>query len=352
MSNVWGLMADIHLHPWSAFATTTPEGVNNRLQGLLGEMHRCAAEVKAAGGHVIVIAGDVFHVRGSVSPTVLNATRDMLAATVAEFGVRWVIMPGNHDLEGKDTTRLSSAVTSLEMPGVCVISDVARVGSRLLIPWVEGADNLKRLLQSENIDQDTDLILHAPIDGVIEGLPLHGLDPTFLASLGARRVFAGHYHNHKAFSGGVYSIGALAHHTWSDVKTSAGFLLVSDTAVDWRQSRLPQFIDLDNLVSMDPVEIALTVDRNFVRVKVETAKTAEVEAARKELMDMGAAGVIVQAKPKAAARAASAPGTGPASTSSSVSLEVSVTDFIATRLSGDAMVEKIKAQAIDILSAV
>lgn len=354
MSKVWGLMADLHLHPWSAFASTNADGVNNRLAGLLSEMERCAGEVKAAGGNLIVIAGDVFHVRGSVSPTVLNATRDMMKKTVEELGVVWVVMPGNHDLEGKETTRISSAVTSLEMTGVHVISEPKRLGSLgnlLLIPWVERAADLKVMLQAENIDKDTDLILHAPIDGVIEGLPLHGIEPAFLASLGARRVFAGHYHNHKAFPGGVYSIGALAHHTWSDVKSSAGFLLVSDTQVEWRQSRLPQFIDLDNLVETDPTELSMAVDHNYVRVKVETSKTAEVEAARKELLDMGALGVIVQAKPKPASRPLTASG-AIASVSSGASLEVSVNDFVAAKLGSSPRVEKIKQAALDVLSAV
>lgn len=351
MKHPWGLMADLHLHPWSAFAQTSPNGMNNRLAGLLSEMERCAAEVHEAGGDTVVIAGDVFHVRGSVSPIVANATRDLLAETVRKYGTRWIIMPGNHDLETKHSTRLSSAVTGLEMDGVTIVNETTRIDDMVLVPWIEHTADLKKVLADCELDDKTDLILHAPIDGVIDGLPLHGIDPAFLKDLGARWVFAGHYHNHKVMLPGVVSIGALAHHTWSDVKSSAGFLLVEGDQFEWRASNLPQFIDLDNLVGMDKFEVTMTVDRNYVRVKVESGKASEVEQVRQELLEMGAAGVIVQAKPKAASRPVTATGSV-APTASGASLEVSVTDFAAARYAADPLIDKIKTEALSVLSAV
>lgn len=338
-SKPYGLMADLHLHAWSAFASVTPEGLNSRLKGLVNEIWRCAAEVKAAGGVNIIIAGDVFHVRGSVSPTVLNLTKDTMTAIYKELGVSFVIMPGNHDLEGKETTRLSSAVTGLESDAATVVSGVVPMPGISYAPWIESIEDLKTTLQGMAATLGaaaaavTDLMIHAPIDGVIKGLPAHGLEPEFLASLGFKRVFAGHYHNHKQVYDGssgtygcdVYSIGALAHHTWSDVGTRAGFLIVHPDRVDWRKSHLPEFIDLSQLMDIEPEEIPFLVDRNFVRIKVEVSKSSEVEKARAELMDMGALAVIVQAQPKPPERTSTA--ARPSSTAGG-SLEVSVTNFV------------------------
>jgi DNA repair exonuclease SbcCD nuclease subunit len=329
---IYGLMADLHLHAWSAFSSMTPEGVNSRLKGLLNEIERAAAEVKAAGGDTLVMAGDVFHVRGSVSPVVLNSTRDCMQRIV-DSGVNIVIMPGNHDLEGKHSTRLSSAVTALEMRGVSITNAPTYLMKprMVLVPWVENIDDLKAAIAALDTGasgffrQETDLILHAPIDGVIKGLPAHGLNPEYLADLGYKRVFAGHYHHHKRFDCDVHSIGALAHHTWSDVNSKAGFLLVHDDKVEYRKSHLPEFIDLSQLVGLDPdEELPFLVDGNFIRVKVESSKVKDVEAARKELLDMGAKAVLVQAQPKPTERTSTS---GAVSVSGS-SLEVSVTDFV------------------------
>jgi DNA repair exonuclease SbcCD nuclease subunit len=332
MSKVYGLMADVHLHSWSAFSETLPSGMNSRLALLLSEIKRCCRETKDAGGSDVVIAGDVFHVRGSVEPAVLNSMIDTLRECNSEFGTKFIVLAGNHDLSGKQANRLGSAVTALECGFVRVCNQVyiERDIGLMLVPWVENIDNLKEeivaLTKLDAYDhREFDLILHAPIDGVIKGLPDHGLAPEWLGSLGFKRVASGHYHNHKRFEGNVYSIGALSHHTWSDIGSKAGFLLVSDSGVNWRKSHLPEFIDLSQLTEMEPEDIPLVVDGNYVRVKVEASKTKDVEAARQELLDMGAKAVIVQALPKPPAREGSE--IRP-TVASGASLEVSVSDFI------------------------
>jgi DNA repair exonuclease SbcCD nuclease subunit len=362
-------MADLHLHEWSSFSGTTPDGQNTRLVGLLDEITRCAKETHEAGGTVVIMAGDIFHVRGSVSPPVLNALRDRLNGCNQQFGTCFIILAGNHDLAGKDSTRLGSAVTALECGYVSTVSasEYFRATGTALVPWHESIDDLKAAIKALDtgptgfFPDNTDLILHAPIDGVIKGLPLHGLDPDYLASLGFKRVLSGHYHNHKQmhpgfnaeaeegggdFYGEVYSIGALAHHTWSDIGTKAGFLIVHPDRVEWRKSHLPEFIDLSQLVDLDPADIPFLVDQNYVRVKVEASKTRDVEQARQELLDMGAKAVIVQAQPKPPVRE----GTERATVASGASLEVSVTDFI--KAMPGVAVEEVTKAALAVLGSV
>lgn len=355
-------MADLHLHPWSSFSTTDASGVNSRLLELLAEIYRGAATVKKAGGRKVVMAGDIFHVRGSVSPTVLNATKDMLAKCNDDFGTEFIIIPGNHDLEGKESTRLGSAVTALESIHVTVRNETYSDDQlrAVLFPWFESVSKLKAELETWKPGPGVcrDAIIHAPIDGVIPGLPMHGLDPEYLAGLGYRRVFAGHYHNHKQmhpgvamgdpatdsrFYGEVYSIGALAHRTWSDVGTRAGFLMVYPDRVDWMKSHLPEFVDLTRLVDLEPDEIPLMVDKNYVRVRVEASKVKDVEAARAELIKMGAAGVLVQTQPKPAAETARE---GAPSVKSGASLEVSVGEFVKSMKDVDHAAVAVEAMAV------
>jgi DNA repair exonuclease SbcCD nuclease subunit len=362
----YGLLADLHKHAWSQFSTVLPNGVNSRLQGLLDEVQRAAQEVKAAGGRKLVFAGDVFHVRGSVAPSVLNPVRDTLNDIVIGMDMEIVILAGNHDLEGKDATRLGSAITALEGPGIKVCNAISfdMDLNVVLVPWIESIEHLKKELELAAVATPVlanggaakfDLIIHAPIDGVIEGLPTHGLDAAWLSSLGFKRVFAGHYHNHRCMTHGdadshgvgeVWSIGALAHHTWSDIGSRAGFLIVHDDKVIWRKSHLPEFVDLGKAAEYcEPDELPLVVDGNYVRVRVDADKAKDAAAAREELLAMGARAVLVQAMPKAPVRE----GAVTASVVSGASLEASVTEFI-KGFAGD-RTEAVTKAAFEILGA-
>lgn len=357
----FGLMADLHMHRWTQFAGTTLEGLNSRLAGLLDEVRRCANEVGAAGGKVVVMAGDVFHVRGTIAPSVLNPLRDTLANCYHSYGVTFIVLAGNHDLEGRDSERLGSAVTALECEWVKVVNEPAYFpGINVhMVPWIEDVEKLKETIKAAStlnggppisvaVAAKRDLIIHAPIDGVIEGLPAHGLSPEWLADLGFRRVYSGHYHHHKSMvDDKVVSIGALAHHTWSDVRSKAGFLIVDSATgeYEWRASRLPQFIDMNDLVGLDEDEIRFSVDGNFVRMRVDADQAKLVEAARADLMGMGARGVIIQAQPKQSVRE----GAVAATVSSGASLEASLVAWVKGNLPLDIEAQVNKA-ALDVLT--
>ena len=322
----FGIISDTHHHAWSAFSTVLPSGINSRLDMLLKETHRCADEVREAGGDTIFHAGDLFHVRGSLAPSVLNPTLDCYKSLIVR-GFKIVILAGNHDLEGKESNRVSSAITALEGVGCRVVNkttyDMGGAAQMVMIPWTPVIAELKALIEMvDPADRaGCDLIIHAPLDGVIPGIPDHGLDPAWLAKLGFKRIFAGHYHHHKDFGGGVHSIGALAHHTWSDIGTKAGFLVVSETAVKWHKSHAPEFVEIT--AETDIEEIPLIVDGNFVRAKINSSDAGDVRELREHLLDSGAKGVVILSQKKSSVE----PRTGETITAGA-SLEVSVNDYI------------------------
>ncbi len=300
MRKPYGIVSDIHLHNWSAFATVGADGINSRLQILLNELHRCADEVDAAGGDTIINAGDTFHVRGNITPSVLNPTLDAYSALVKR-GFKIYIVAGNHDLEGKDSDRLGSAVTALEGVGCAIVNTpAAGIGicdDVVMVPWIQNIGDLKKALEDAASAASTDvgnldLVIHAPIDDVLVGIPDHGLTSDYLASLGFRKVFAGHYHHHKNFGNKVYSIGALAHHTWSDVGSKAGFLIVRDAFVEWRKSHAPEFIDL--LSAESETDAELMAEGNYVRARVTTNKMQDINKMREWLEASGAKGILIQ----------------------------------------------------------
>lgn len=338
MTAPYALVADVHAHNWSQFSQVGPDGVNSRLASILSELKRSAAAVLAAGGDTLVVAGDLFHVRGSIAPTVFNPTADCFRE-IAAMGVTIIIIPGNHDLEGKYADQLGNAMQQLEMiEGVEVVVEPTGMEDIFLVPWIEDLDELRTVME-KYADSDRDLIIHAPLNGVIKGLPDHGLDPVELAQLGYRRVFSGHYHNHKEFIGGVFSIGATTHQTWSDPGTAAGFLLVYPDRVEHHASQAPSFVNIDAPSEIDP----FTVGGNFVRLRLKDVEPEALAAVKKELADAGALNWVDHCTKKREV-------TRGVSTGKSLTLEVSIANFVAKHQdTGTLSKKRIAVGALDVL---
>ena len=327
MLKPYALISDLHFHSWQAFSSVLPNGMNSRLHGLLSEVKRAATELIKAGGDTMYVAGDVFHVRGSIAPSVLNPVMDTFKNVIA-MGIKVRMISGNHDLEGNHSDKLGSAITALEGIGVdvCHATKVFSDDQVIMIPWVHTLDDLREEIKTIADRSSYELIIHAPLNGVITGLPDHGLSSDEISLWGFKNVFAGHHHNHVNTAMGIYSIGALAHHTWSDVNSKAGFVMVDGVNVRWFKSHLPEFIDIQPEMSEADVELA--VEGNFVRAKVIDSKNTTVEAMREWLTKAGAKGVIIQPMKQATMART---GAVTSSINAGASLEQSVSEYIATQ---------------------
>lgn len=359
---IYGIISDTHNHAFSAFSTTLADGVNSRLQTTLDETWRAAQEIKKAGGSVLIHAGDLFHVRGNIAPSVLNPTVALYQRIASDLDMSVYILSGNHDLEGKESAWINSSVSPMAFydgdgyGSIKAISEpfFMRVDGGLgiaMIPWQPTVSKLLDEMQAM-IDtittagykhHDYDLIIHAPVDDVIIGIPSHGLTADMLAEFGFRRVFVGHYHNHKDFGNGVYSVGALTHQTWNDVGSKAGFLTVTDETVKYNASHAPSFVDVDPDWPIE--DVPLHVDGHFVRARIVASTPREIDDLRNFLVSSGAAGVVIMPTKKAAATAR----TG-STIKTGASLETSVNEFIKTK--GYRYEKEIGIQALDVLSQV
>lgn len=353
MTMPFGICSDTHLHNWSAFSSVNADGLNNRLAHILDEIATAALQVQANGGKRLYFAGDLFHVRGSVSPTVLNPAIDLFNK-IASMGVQCRILTGNHDLESRDSEALSSACETLRtVQGVDVVSEPKLFADDkvAMIPWYDSMDRVRAEIETvvtelSGAEHEWTLIIHAPVNGVIAGLPDHGFWAAELAKYGFKRVFSGHYHNYKAFPGNVYSVGASTHQTWNDVNTLAGFLIVDDKTVSWIESGAPKFIDYNG--SWDDDEAIEHCKGNYVRVRLGEATDEEVTFIRDHVMALGAAGCVVQAipTPKTAATARST------TVSSALTTRQSISEWIKTNAAGVAGLEALCDEIMNEVEAV
>jgi DNA repair exonuclease SbcCD nuclease subunit len=324
MSIPFGIISDCHNHSWSQFSHIYSTGINSRLQDILDAELEAGRAVLAAGGKRLYIAGDLFHVRGSVSPKVLNPTKDLFEKLTG-LGLEIRILTGNHDLESRDSESLSNACEALSpIEGVKVISHMTifHDDNVVMVPWYDSLDDVRSYIKAaiEEIEDLGDtassytLMIHAPMNGVLTGIPDHGFYYKELEGFGFKRVFSGHYHNHRKMGESeVYSCGALTHQTWNDIGTRAGHMIVTDTDVIHTKSKAPEFREYD--IAWDDDTAAEQCKGNFIRVRLGEADEDEITMIRDHITGLGALGCLVQAvavpKGTATARTASAAAKAP-----------------------------------------
>lgn len=326
----YAIVSDLHCHNWSTFSKTDPDGVNSRLRITLNEWERAAETVRSAGGNMLVCGGDIFHVRGSVDPEVLNPTQDTVRR-ILDMGIDIRAIPGNHDLKGNDAGKLGSAIQTLSetfstKATLTVYNEAELVvgdENMAFAPFREKRADLLADIQNlaDAVDPaEVDLFIHAGIDGVLPGMPDHGLTDEILGKFGFRHVFAGDYHNHKTLQHNVISIGATTHQSWRDVSSKAGFLLVKNGSVQFFDTHAPKFVDL---TGMDEDDIKLACDGNYVRFRGSSMTMKDKDELRDFFVANGALGVSIQV-PKAIVNAR----TGAATSSKTLTLDQSVETYV------------------------
>lgn len=330
------IVSDIHFNAWSLFSGVTQSGVNTRLQIVIDELKRAAKHIIGVGGKTMIVAGDIFHKRGVMDPEVLNPVRDAFEEILSS-GVDIHMIPGNHDLKSEDTNRLSSSIQNLAQISIlgnevvvhnkATILELDRGSFFGFVPWRKNTETLLKDLKTiskSTMAPNAHVIVHAGIDGVLSGMPGHGLTSRVLSKFGFKGVYAGHYHNHADMSVGlpnrVMSIGASTHQNWGDVGTRAGFLVLDtdENTVEFIDTQAPKFIDISGLSELD---IELSCPGNYVRFRGPEMTQEETNELRKQLVTWGALGVSIEVPRKVINGRSTAPNTG-------LSLEQSVVGFV------------------------
>ena len=351
------LVSDLHCHTWSSYSKTNPDGVNSRLRIILDELRAATLQAAKIGISKMVIAGDLFHVRGSIDPEVLNPVQEVIAE-IMERGFDIYAIPGNHDLKSRDTTELGSSIQTLSQMfsaegSVRIINGPTFFPDMKLafIPWASEPTALlaqiSDLAVNINDTSEYDLIIHAGIDGVLPGLDGHGVEAAQLKKFGFRNVFAGHYHNRKQVMPGIWSIGALTHQNWGDIDTKSGYMFVHDDGrIDEFDDKAPKFVDVS---AMSTTDAELAAKGNYVRFRGPPLTADQAKDIRQLFEKAGALGIAIQSpRATASARAVTAAQT------KAMTVDDSVLAYVDAKTDIPAMIDKleVKRRCVDILNAV
>ncbi len=292
---MFGVISDTHYHPFTLFAGKQErDGCNERLKSQLDATWQAAQSMKAQGCTHIVHAGDMFHVRGSISPVTLNRVKALYQEIANELGLPIYVIAGNHDLETKSSVMMANASTALNCDNIHVVcgTHIDHDKRLVLVSWFDSQSQLMcelNRIADELGDSRSDytVVIHAPLNSVIVGIPETGIEPQDLQDLGFGLVLSGHYHNHKQLTDNVFSVGALQHHNWGDCHSLAGYLLVnSELAVTHVATSAPKFIDF--MTEDDDSNIS----GNYIRLSGIAASDEDIESAKTSLRAMGAKGVV------------------------------------------------------------
>lgn len=296
MSIPYAVISDPHYHNWNSFSSTDSKGLNSRLAILLESTKEAAKAAKTAGCEYLFVGGDTFHVRGTITPSVLHYVTETYQWIIDTLGLKVVMLAGNHDLETNDSVYSANAAASLKSIGVEIVCGrqpyMVQVGETQVhfISWRNSHAELladMKALRSRLSGDKHDIIIHTSVNKAIPTMPDVGIDAQDLKDIGFRLVLSGHYHNHKEVIPGVISIGALTHQNWGDVGTLAGYMLVSpDGSFTHSETSAPKFVNLED--SVDEREIR----GNYIRYRATVESDEDGVKIKNTLNSMGAKGVL------------------------------------------------------------
>lgn len=228
----FAVIADLHLHNHREFGRTVEfnnpwDGkvypANSRLVDQLNTLNDLFHRLFEKGIKLTYIAGDIFHVRGTVPSDVLQLSLSLFQFW-SEKGMKFRAIAGNHDqMDAEGLYHSSSAFAN--------VFDVATGSKRFfrtrdedgatmvhLLPWVENRhqyleelDFCQQLVRTNPHCKHV-LISHAGIDGAEVGTLEYRLkEPVFVEDLGPdlwAAVFLGHFHKPQKMANNVWYVGS------------------------------------------------------------------------------------------------------------------------------------------------
>lgn len=361
------VVSDTHFHNWTQFSHIKEDGINSRLDDDLNEFKNACEEAKAEGCTGFIHCGDLFHVKGKIETTVLTSVLSTLEDEVASKFPFSMFLTGNHDITFSESKKWAGNALMIGswLSRQCLLANCVGgyteeesynplSSKTMFMSWHKDIEEWKAAFEQypyPQLDKIKLVFTHAPIDGVVKGVPAGGITQEYIDSTKFEgKIFAGHYHNHKEVSPQLISVGAFTHHSWSDVGSKAGYLILDTLSGDYefRETKTPKFVDLDAIKVESAEEYSALCAGNYVRLTVEgeLEKAKQIQEEIKEVL--GAKAVLVNLKAKK-------PETVRASALGEITsspLEKTISNYLDEAYKGHPLLEKIKGDALSLFSTV
>ena len=279
-------MADIHAHNYQNHAVIDENGMNSRLSTIINAMDEALDVAFEERCEAILIAGDIFHVRGSIKPAVYNAVFKQIGNMAAHIPV--YLISGNHDMEarsGHSALEPFGAIdgcTLLDNVYVFVGDDKAPI-KIAGIPYYKDIDEFKKQLDRY---KDADIIMmHQGIDDFrpTASIPETTITVSYLRSITDAIIVSGHYHKVMKAQN-VLSPGSIIQHHFGDEGDDKGCWVIDTDTKDMKFFNLtyPEFVTVDkserdNDYSGHIVRVRITDNDNIEEIKNRIGDCIELQ---------------------------------------------------------------------------
>lgn len=292
-------ISDLHLHPHAAHSKVLPNGMNSRLFTSL----TAVLAVVEQRPKRLFISGDVFHVRGTLRPSVANVFA-MILKRAAQLEVDVCAIPGNHDMEDfKGGATALDVFTSFDNFRLLKSgADGFNSSSSRCNPCICGFQYMhdsEAFLAKFEADMEKAkpgiVLIHQGVDEFrpTANMPETGITASRLNAIIEKTnpnalVLAGHYHIPRRM-GRVVSVGSPYPMNFGDAGKEFGFWAINDALEpEFKKLPYPDFVVLR--VSKKSEIKKEAVQGNFVKIVAPNIKKA-VEL-REHALELGAESVI------------------------------------------------------------
>lgn len=286
-------ISDLHLHPHATHSRVLPSGMNSRLFSALSAV-LAVVEQKPK---MLFVSGDIFHVRGTLRPSVANVFAAILKRA-AQLGVEVFAIPGNHDMED-----FKGGATALDVFSSFEGFRLMKTGSNGIdsplvcgFQYMHDSDEFMAKFEADMEKSKPRIVLiHQGVDEFRPtanmpetGITAHRLNQIIEKTNPGALVLAGHYHIPRRMER-VISVGSPYPMNFGDAGKEFGFWAINEELEpEFKKLPYPDFVVLR--VSKKSEIQKETVQGNFVKIIAPNIKKA-VEL-REHALGLGAESVI------------------------------------------------------------
>jgi len=295
-------ISDPHFHPFQQFSEVV-SGTSSRLLDVKKVFDAAVDLGVKEGCELMLIPGDIFHVRGAIRPSTINVVLDCFERAQENFPV--VVIPGNHDMEDKGGR--ATAIDFLRtLNNVYVMGSSSRIAIRGVsicgIPYQPSLSDFEEVVlgMEEYLHNCNIVMIHQGVDDLADkGVPETGLTVKKLQEYFGKKatIIAGHYHR-PVSKKNVYQIGAPLQHNFGDEGQKRGaWIFELDSENNFKLAEFfpinitPRFetvgADYESVLASNPKKF----DGAFLRVKAASSDEGKKAV---ELIKPKASSIVIE----------------------------------------------------------
>lgn len=218
--NQIAITADIHF------------GVPGRLDDILYACKTMREYCKVANIDTILVLGDLFHDRRYLEIDVLSASYKFFEEALNEYGQRWVIFPGNHDMFLRHSWRINSLTPLANV--TTILEDICKIEIERqtfwILPFITFEKSYMTVLHkiNEMADEDDILLTHIGTNGAIVNtcFTLKDWGLVNFRDTKFKKVYTGHFHSKQSIDDRVFYPGSPIPFKFDEGDVAHGFYVM------------------------------------------------------------------------------------------------------------------------------